>query len=121
LLRRRPAQQRIIANGILHIDDHPATGSTAESSSRPQHGLKKSAALPAVFFRDLDGHQAQVEELADDVLAEGARVMPFPARTAGSRSRANFRTVVWKHALFFAERGQRVIGSRYPSAGMVRY
>ena len=50
----------------------PAEGSTAESSSTARMAWKKRAALPAVLFGDLDPHQAHLEELLDDVLAEDA-------------------------------------------------
>src|SRR2546430_9007834 len=35
--------------------------------------LEKAATLSAILFRDFDAHQAQLEELAQDVLAEYSR------------------------------------------------
>ncbi len=51
----------------------PADGSTAESLLHGQHALEEAAALSAIFLRNLDTHQAEFKELAQDVLAENSR------------------------------------------------
>ena len=55
----------------------PAEGSTAESSSTASTALEKAAALAAVLLGDLDAHQAQFEELPDEVFAEDAGLIHF--------------------------------------------
>ena len=72
LFRRRPAQERVVADGVLHVDDHARRGIDRRELLHRQHALEEGAALPAVLLGDFDAHQAHLEELPDDVLAEDA-------------------------------------------------
>ncbi len=77
LLRRGPAQQRVVADGVLHVHDDAGRGIHRGKLLHRQHRLEERAALPAVFLGDLDAHQAHLEKLADDVLAEHAGFVHF--------------------------------------------
>ena len=72
LFGRRPAQQRVVADRVLHIDNHAGRGVHRGEFLHREDGLEERAALSAVFLGDLDPHQAHFEELLDDVLAEDA-------------------------------------------------
>ena len=67
-----PLQERVIADGVLHIDDHARRRVDGGEFFHRQDGLEETAALAAVLLRDLDAHQSHFEKLPDDVLTEDA-------------------------------------------------
>ena len=84
----------------------PAEGSTAEISSIARIALEEVAALAAVLFGNLDAHQPQFEQLADEVFAKDAGFVHlahvrrdlFPREIAHGGLEQLF---------FFVERGER--------------
>ena len=84
-----------------------------------QYGLEKRASLTAVFLRDLDRHQAHLENWAHDILAK-AQASSISRTYGRIWSRANFRTVVWKRRSSSLSAVSGVISPRYPTAAMAR-
>ncbi len=82
LFGRGPAQQRVIADGVLDIDNHAGRGVHGGEFFDGQDGLKEGAALAAVFLGDFDSHETHVEELLDDLLAEDAGLVHFAHKGA---------------------------------------
>ena len=71
-----------------------------------QDGLEEAAALPAVFLGDLDAHQAHLEELADEVLAEHAGFVHLADVGADLLARELAHGGLEK-SFFFGKRSQR--------------
>ena len=71
-------QQRVVADGVLHVDDHAGRRVDRGEFFHRQNCLEEGAALAAIFLGDLDPHQAHFEELLDDVLAKDAGFVHFP-------------------------------------------
>ena len=84
----------------------PAEGSTAESSSTARIALEEGAALPAVLLGDLDPHQAHLEELLDDVLAEDAGLVHL-AHVGADLFAGELAHGGLEELFVFGERGQR--------------
>src|SRR5208283_3380085 len=68
--------------------------------------LKEGAALPTVFLRDLDPHQAQGEELPQEVVAERARFVHL-AHVRPYLFAREFAHSGLEQRLVLAQRGQR--------------
>ena len=106
LLRRGPAQQRVVADGVLHVHDHAGRGIHRREFLHRQNGLEEAAALAAVLLGNLDPHQAHLEELADDVLAEDAGLVHLADVRADLLARELAHRAL-EQLLVFGERGQR--------------
>ncbi len=75
LLVAGPAMKRVVHDGVLHIDDDAGGGVDRGDFLDGEHALEEIAALSAVLFRDFDGHEAKIEELADQVFVEDGGVI----------------------------------------------
>ena len=106
LLGGGPAQQRVIADGVLHVDDHARRGIHRGQLLHRQNGLEETAALAAVFLGDLDAHQAHFEKLADEVFAEDAGFIHFADVRADLFAR-EFAHGGLEELFVFGERGER--------------
>ena len=108
LLRRvGPAQNGVVDDGVLHVDDDAGRRIHRGQFLHRQNALEETAAAAAVFFGDLDAHQAQFEELADDVLAEHAGLVHFADVRADLLARELAHGGL-KELLFFRQRGERL-------------
>ncbi len=72
LLLRRPTQQGIVDQRVLHIDDNSRRGIDTRQLLHRQDGLEERACSAAVLLGHLDAHQAQLEELVDQRVLEHA-------------------------------------------------
>ena len=59
-----PADDDVVRDGVLHVDDDGCRGIDACQRLHRQHGLEEIAALAAKFFGNLDSHEAELEHLA---------------------------------------------------------
>jgi hypothetical protein len=104
-----PAQNGVVDDGVLHVHDHAGRRIHRGQFLHRQNALEEAAAAAAVLFGDLDAHQAQLEELADDVLAEDAGFVHFADMRADLLARELAHGGL-KELLFFRQRGERLRG-----------
>src|SRR5205823_3178760 len=65
LLRTAPAQQSIVDQRVLHIDDNTGGSIDAGKLFDGEDGLEKLASRTAILFGNLDSHKAELEKLID--------------------------------------------------------
>ena len=92
LLRRGPAQQGVDAERVLHVDEDADRGVDGGDLFDGEDGLEEGSAGAAVLVGDFDAHQAEVEELRNEL---GVKCCcSSMVRTRGAIfSCANWRTV----------------------------
>ena len=100
-----PAQQGICDQCVLHIDDDGSRGIDPREFLDRQNRLKKVAALAAVLLRNLDRHQPELEQFAEQILAKHGAFIHLA--NAGSEPFAReFSDGGLKKPFFFAEFGE---------------
>ena len=67
-----PAQQRVIDQGILHVDDHAGGSVHARQFFHCQDRLKELGSASPVLFGNLNSHQSELEEIVDEIFIEDA-------------------------------------------------
>ena len=116
-----PAQDGIVDDRVLDIDDDAGGRIDRGDLLDGQNALEEIAALSAVFFGDLDAHEAELEELAEQALVEDGASRPSRGPGARSRSRANRRTVSRNSVLRRLSCGERASirnGMRQETSGL---
>ena len=105
-----PAQDRVVEQRVLNIHDHRRRRIHAGQFLDRQNGLEERAALAAEFLGDFDGHQAQLEEFLQQVLAKDARIVhgahvrgqAFARKTAHGSLEQSFlfaQQAEWRHKI----------------------
>jgi hypothetical protein len=74
LLRRGPTQQGIDAKRILHVDQHAHGWVDGGDLFHSKNGLEEGSSGPTVLDGNLDAHQAEIEELRNQL---GVKVLLF--------------------------------------------
>ena len=72
-----PADEGIVHDGVLHIDNDARGGVDSRNFFDGKHALEEITALAAVRLGDFDGHEAEFEELADQILVEDGGMIHF--------------------------------------------
>ena len=72
LLLVAPAQQGVVDQRVLHVHDDAGGGVHPRHLLDRQDRLEKLAAAAAILLGNLDAHQAELEELVNQVLVEDA-------------------------------------------------
>ena len=63
---RRPAQDRVDDQRVLHVDQHTDGWVDAREFLDDEHGMEESPARPAVSFGHLDRHDPEREQLVEE-------------------------------------------------------
>ena len=77
LLFTGPAQQSVVDQRILNVNHDPGRGVHPGKFFDSQNGLKEGASSAAILLRNLDSHQAELEELLDQTLVKDALLIHF--------------------------------------------
>ena len=106
LLVGAPAQQGIVDQRVLHVDDHAGRGVHARQFFHRQDRLEELGAASAVLLGNLNAHQAKLEEIMDEIFVEDGLLVHL------LHQRTNFLVgeladVVAEEDFVFGERGQR--------------
>ena len=72
LLVVAPAQQRIVDQRVLHVDDDAGRSVHARKFFDGEDGFEELRAASAVLLGNFDAHQAELEEVVDEVFVEDA-------------------------------------------------
>ncbi len=75
-----PANDHVVGDGVLDVDDDRRRGIHRRQRLHRQHGLEEAAALAAEFFGNLDAHQSQVRTSRAAGLCGTSRRRPFRER-----------------------------------------
>jgi len=67
LLGRAPSQQRIDAQRVLHVDENAYRRVDRGDLFHGQNGFEKSSPGATIFDRDFNAHQAEIEELRNQL------------------------------------------------------
>ena len=67
-----PAQQRVVDQRVLHVDDDAGGGVDARQFLDRQDRFEEFRAASAVLLGNLNAHQAELEEIVDQVFVEDA-------------------------------------------------
>ena len=106
LLFRRPAQQRVVDQRVLHINHNARRRIDARQLFHRQDGLEEAASSSAVLLGDLDAHQSKLKELLDDRGLEDALLVHLLHMRADGFFRELANRVAKKNFIF-GERDQR--------------
>ncbi len=68
----RPAQQRVIDQRVLHVNNHAGGSIHARNFFHGQDRLKKPSSSAAVLLRNFYPHQPKLEELIDQIVIKNA-------------------------------------------------
>ena len=106
LISGSPAQERVIDQRVLNIDDDARGSINAGEFFHGQDGFKELGSAAAILFGDFDSHQAELEEFMDKTFFEdGFFIHLFNQRTNFVVS--ELADVVAKKNFIFGESGQR--------------
>src|SRR5205807_1771182 len=96
----------VVDQGVLHVDNDPGRGVGAGKFLDREDGFEEFTAATTILLGNLNSHQAQVEELLNQILVENALLVHF----LGERTNALFgelADVIAKQDFVFSERSQR--------------
>ena len=72
-----PAQQGVVDQRILHVDDDAGGGVDARQFLDREDGFEKLCAAAAVLLGDFDAHEAELEEFVDEGFVEDTLLVHF--------------------------------------------
>jgi hypothetical protein len=106
LLLVRPAQQGVEHERVLHVDEHRDARIDGRQRLDRQDRVEERAARAAVAVRDLDAHQAQLEEARQDRRIEGP-LLVHVGDVAGDAVAGVGQHRVAEHRFFLGEARER--------------
>ena len=106
LLVVAPAQQGVVDQRVLHVDDHAGGGVDARQLLDGQDRFEELGAASAVLLGDFDAHQSELEEIVNQVVVEDAFLVHLLDQRADLFV-GELADVVAEENFVFGESGQR--------------
>ena len=101
-----PAQQRVVDQRVLHVDDDAGGSVHARQFLDRQNRFEELGAASAVLLGNLDAHQAELEEIVDEIFVEDALLVHLLDQRTNLLV-GKLADVVAEKNFVFGERGQR--------------